>query len=91
MFANHPTIAIACSVTKRIFALHNIKSAANFLNFSSASQSHFQLNCGWKNSSSLARMEDTIYQFKAKTIDGEEVTLDKYKGNVCLIVNVASK
>ena len=36
-------------------------------------------------------MEDTIYQFKAKTIDGEEVTLDKYKGNVCLIVNVASK
>ena len=36
-------------------------------------------------------MEDTIYQFKEKTIDGEEVTLDKYKGNVCLIVNVSSK
>lgn len=33
----------------------------------------------------------SIYEFKAKTIDGEEVSLDKYKGRACIIVNVASK
>ena len=89
LIANQPTIAIASTVTRRIFALHNIKSAAYILSCNPVSQ--FQLNCGWRRSLSLARMEDTIYQFKEKTIDGEEVTLDKYKGNVCLIVNVSSK
>lgn len=29
--------------------------------------------------------------FKVKTIDGKEVSLDKYKGKVVMIVNVASK
>jgi glutathione peroxidase len=33
----------------------------------------------------------SIYEFSVKTIDGEEVSLDKYKGRVCVIVNVASK
>lgn len=33
----------------------------------------------------------TIYEFNAKDIDGNEVSLDKYRGHVCLIVNVASK
>jgi len=33
----------------------------------------------------------SIYEFSAKTIDGEDVSLDKYKGKVCIIVNVASK
>jgi len=33
----------------------------------------------------------TIYDFKATTIDGEEVTLQQYKGKVLLIVNTASK
>ncbi len=32
-----------------------------------------------------------IYQFTAKTIDGEEKSLAEYKGKVLLIVNVASK
>lgn len=32
-----------------------------------------------------------IYQFTAKTIDGEEKSLSDYKGKVLLIVNVASK
>lgn len=31
----------------------------------------------------------TIYDFSAKNIDGEEVPLDKYKGQVLLVVNVA--
>lgn len=34
---------------------------------------------------------DSIYQFSAKTIDGEEVSLSKYEGQVCVVVNVASK
>ncbi|PJB52749.1 MAG: glutathione peroxidase, partial [Bdellovibrio sp. CG_4_9_14_3_um_filter_39_7] len=32
-----------------------------------------------------------MYNFKVKTIDGSETTLEKYKGQVLLIVNTASK
>ena len=32
-----------------------------------------------------------IYDFNVKTIDGEEISMSKYKGKVLLIVNVASK
>ncbi|MCB2309910.1 glutathione peroxidase [Clostridium tagluense] len=32
-----------------------------------------------------------IYDFKFKTIDGEDAALDKFKGKVLLIVNTASK
>lgn len=33
----------------------------------------------------------SIYEFTANDIKGEPVNLDKYKGHVCIIVNVASK
>jgi len=33
----------------------------------------------------------TIYEFSANDIDGNEVSLEKYRGHVCVIVNVASK
>ena len=33
----------------------------------------------------------TIYEFNAKTIKGEDISFEKYKGHVCIIVNVASK
>ena len=33
----------------------------------------------------------TVYDFEAKTIDGETIRLDKYRGKVLLVVNVASK
>jgi len=33
----------------------------------------------------------SIYDFSAVDIDGNEVSLEKYKGHVCIIVNVASK
>ncbi|PLR81073.1 glutathione peroxidase [Bacillus canaveralius] len=33
----------------------------------------------------------SVYQFSAKTITGEEISLDRYAGNVLLIVNTASK
>lgn len=32
-----------------------------------------------------------IYEFEAKTIDGDNIKLGKFRGNVLLIVNVASK
>jgi glutathione peroxidase len=35
--------------------------------------------------------EMPIYEFKAKALDGSEVNFDKYKGDVLLIVNTASK
>jgi len=34
---------------------------------------------------------ESIYDFTVKDIDGNDVSLDRYKGKVCLIVNVASK
>ena len=37
------------------------------------------------------KMENTIYKFSAKTIDGTETSLSQYKGKVVLIVNTASK
>jgi len=33
----------------------------------------------------------TVYDFKARTIDGQEVSLSNYRGKVLLIVNVASR
>jgi glutathione peroxidase len=33
----------------------------------------------------------SVYDFKAKTIDGEEITLNEYKGKVLVITNTASK
>jgi glutathione peroxidase len=33
----------------------------------------------------------TIYDFNAKTIDGDETSLSQYKGKALLVVNVASK
>ena len=33
----------------------------------------------------------SVYDFKAKTIDGQEQSLDSYRGKALLIVNVASK
>ena len=34
---------------------------------------------------------DSIYDFSAEDIDGNLVSLKKYEGHVCIIVNVASK
>jgi len=39
-------------------------------------------NMDWKSASS-------IYDFRAKDIDGNDISLEKYRGNVILIVNVA--
>ena len=36
-------------------------------------------------------MGDTVYQFTVSDIDGKKVSLDKYRGKVLVIVNVASK
>lgn len=33
----------------------------------------------------------SIYSFKAKTIDGEEISLEEYRGKVAIVVNTASK
>jgi len=35
--------------------------------------------------------ENTIYKFSAKTTDGNDVSLSKYRGKVVIIVNVASE
>lgn len=34
---------------------------------------------------------NSIYEFTANDINGEPVSLEKYKGHVCIIVNVASR
>ena len=35
--------------------------------------------------------EMNVYEFKVKTIDGQEISLSDFKGKVLLIVNVASR
>ncbi|QYO68559.1 glutathione peroxidase [Leptolyngbya sp. 7M] len=42
-------------------------------------------------SPSEARSERSMYEFTMKNIDGEDVKLEKYKGQVAMIVNVASR
>lgn len=39
----------------------------------------------------VAPTESTIYEFTVKNLEGEDVCLEKYKGHVCIIVNVASR
>lgn len=39
----------------------------------------------------MSQAASTVYDFTVKNIDNEDVKLDKYKGKVLLIVNVASK
>ena len=39
----------------------------------------------------MSTAAETVYEFTAKTIDGDTVSLDNYRGRVLLIVNVASK
>ena len=36
-------------------------------------------------------MANTLHDFSATTIDGDELGLDDFRGKVCLVVNVASK
>jgi len=36
-------------------------------------------------------MKNQFYQFKANSLQGDEIKLDKYKGKVVLVVNTASK
>ena len=45
---------------------------------------------GGSSSKPIEAKAPNIYGFKAKTIHGEEVSLSKYEGKVCLIVNVAT-
>ncbi|NWV67961.1 GPX4 peroxidase, partial [Malurus elegans] len=37
------------------------------------------------------RSAKAIYDFHAFDIDGNDVSLEKYRGDVCIITNVASK
>jgi len=36
-------------------------------------------------------MEDNFYQFTARSLQGEDISMDTYRGKVVLIVNTASK
>jgi glutathione peroxidase len=46
---------------------------------------------GAKDAQLLPGDKKTIYDFKVRTLEGEEITLEKFKGKKMLIVNVASK
>jgi glutathione peroxidase len=36
-------------------------------------------------------MEDTFYQFSARSLQGKEISMESYRGKVILVVNTASK
>lgn len=42
-------------------------------------------------SSKFSAPKGSVYDFKIKTLEGEEISLSKYKGKKLLLVNVASK
>eukprot|EP01116_Phalansterium_solitarium_P017077 TRINITY_DN4122_c0_g1_i1.p1 TRINITY_DN4122_c0_g1~~TRINITY_DN4122_c0_g1_i1.p1 ORF type:complete len:425 (-),score=132.22 TRINITY_DN4122_c0_g1_i1:104-1378(-) len=44
----------------------------------------------YKNEDKLLHVAKSIFEFAATDIDGQEVSLERYRGRVCLIVNVAS-
>ncbi|KAF6019870.1 GPX4 [Bugula neritina] len=56
--------------------------------FSITVYNHYQMAA---ESGTLWKTASSIYEFSAKSIDGDEVSLEKYRGDVCLIVNVASQ
>ena len=64
--------------------LFSLITAAVFTGLSSFRPVMASANVNWEDAKS-------IYDFNAKTIDGDEVSLDKYRGHVCIIVNVASQ
>jgi glutathione peroxidase len=39
----------------------------------------------------MTQQTANIYDFQAKALDGKEISLDQYKGDVILVVNTASK
>jgi glutathione peroxidase len=51
----------------------------------------FLLSCFVFTNAQTAQKAQTIYDFKVKTIDGEDFSLAAFKGKKVLIVNVASK
>ncbi|KAK5639782.1 hypothetical protein RI129_010593 [Pyrocoelia pectoralis] len=63
-------------------ALLGLTTAALFAGLRTVMASSHEVN--WKDAKS-------IYDFTANKIDGEPVSLDKYKGHVAIIVNVASQ
>ncbi|KAL4236664.1 Phospholipid hydroperoxide glutathione peroxidase [Mactra antiquata] len=67
-----------------IFARFSYRCVRPLLMGGSCSAANMATASDWKSASS-------IYDFTAKDIDGNDVSLDKYRGHVCLIVNVASK
>ncbi len=50
----------------------------------------FTLGCGMV-AAAMTSVENSVYDFTPKDIDGKAVKLEKYKGKVLLIVNVASQ
>lgn len=47
--------------------------------------------CSWAHGAEPPAGGASIYDFTVKSIDGQDVPLAKYKGDVLLIVNVASR
>ena len=45
----------------------------------------------FKKENSTTMSKGSIYDFKLKTIDGEEISLSKFKGKKMLLINVASE
>lgn len=51
----------------------------------------FSISAAIKRPSKVVGTTGSIYDFKLKTLDGDEITLAKFKGKKMLIVNVASE
>jgi len=73
----------------RLKANHNVSNSTKA--FTTGAAAFKMAADAGSSSSSSWQTATSIYEFEVTDIDGNPVKLDKYRGKVCLIVNVASQ
>jgi glutathione peroxidase len=77
-------------VGRRTIVVGGIGAASAFLAVAAA-RTYLRASTANREVLTDGRKAMTVYDFQAKTIDGEDVALSAYRGKVLLIVNVASR
>jgi len=86
---------IACGITQKLLskagATSAVAAAATTVVFGSSLCKHqFSVMASEAGNPDPAKAAN-IYGFSALDIDGNQVSMEKYRGHVCVVVNVASQ
>jgi len=85
---------IVLGVTQKLLKSAAVLTSASSVAYLAAAASSSRFSVMASSSSSYSgdpTKAPNIYGFSALDIDGNEVSMDKYKGHVCVVVNVASQ